>query len=247
MTIGIIGYGRFGQLWANVLANLDLTVLVYDEKTIQVDYDNIHSVNLETVVNCHFLFLAVPISEIENVCRKISGLVPSQTVVVDVASVKVHPASVMRRYLGTEQSIIATHPLFGPDSVARSGFAGHNIVVCPIRISETWAKKFESLLKMLQLNIIYTTPEDHDRQMARSQALVHFIGRGLEPLECKSQKISTPDYQSLLRMNSMVHHDTEQLFFDMQRYNPYTKDIRLKLLHSLQRLQRQIEENKHNM
>jgi prephenate dehydrogenase len=72
--------------------------------------------------------------------------------------------------------------------------------------------------------------------MARSQALVHFIGRGLTPLDLGSQQISTPDYQALLDMNDMVRHDSWELFYDMQNNNPYTRKVRQILLTSLQKL-----------
>ena len=38
-------------------------------------------------------------------------------------------------------------------------------------------------------------------------------------------------------------NDTWQLFYDMQRYNPFAKDVRLTLLHSLQSLEKKIEED----
>ena len=240
MTVGMIGYGRFGQLWANMVGHQGYQVRVYDKKAILSDNDLIEQVTLEKAVRSRILFLCVPISAIESCCRQIAELLDPRTIVVDVCSVKIHPVRIMRQYCAPTQPIIGTHPLFGPDSVARSGGQGHAIAVCPVRVSEKQAIWFEQLLDRLGLSVIYTPPDAHDMQMARSQALVHFIGRGLEDLGLEQQEISTPDYQSLLRMNTMVRHDTQELFFDMQQYNPYAKDMRLKLLHSLQRLQRQI-------
>jgi prephenate dehydrogenase len=86
------------------------------------------------------------------------------------------------------------------------------------------------------LSVIESNARAHDKAMARSQALVHFIGRGLQTLALRAQRISTPDYETLLSMQRMVQSDSWQLFWDMQRYNPYTRSIRknfLKNLHSL--------------
>ena len=96
------------------------------------------------------------------------------------------------------------------------------------------------MLRRLNLKIITATPDEHDRQMATSQALVHFIGRGLTALDLKSQEISTPDYEALLRMNVLVQNNTWQLFYDMMRYNPYSNTLRKKFLRNIASIQKKI-------
>lgn len=228
LTFGIIGYGRFGKLWADCLQKLG-EVKVFDK--------NLASKSLSDVAQSDLLFLLVPISEIENICKKIESLLSVKTIVIDACSVKVLPVKAMKKWLPKAQPIIATHPLFGPDSVKRMGIKNQKIVVSKIRATSTQQKTFEKILKKLQLKIIHATPEQHDEQMAKSQALVHFIGRGLHSLNLNEQPIATPDYNTLLRMNEMVHNDTWQLFYDMQNYNPYTKKIRKNFLTSLQKLE----------
>ena len=139
------------------------------------------------------------------------------------------------------QPIIATHPLFGPDSVKRLGIEGQKIVVSPVRVTEEQLNMFEKMFEKMKFKIIHATPEEHDRQMARSQALVHFLGRGLAELDLQDQEISTPDYQSLLRINDLVTNDTLQLFLDMQRFNPYAKEVREELIQALQKLGNNIQ------
>ena len=241
MTFGIIGFGRFGKLWAECLAPYG-KVLIYDKKRIiKRKNNNLQFVSLVKVVQCDILFLLVPISEIGNCCKNIKDLLNKNTLVVDACSVKINPVRVMKKFLSAKQPIIATHPLFGPDSTNSQNLAGHKIVVCPVRVSSKQKKKFINLLKKLKLNVLESTPENHDKQMARSQALVHFIGRALTPLNLQEQKISTPDYASLLRVNTMVQNDTWQLFFDMQKYNPYSKGARKIFLRELQELENKIE------
>jgi len=242
ITFGVIGFGRFGKLWTKCLAEHG-RVLVYEKKEIdnKNDYPDLEFVSLEKVINCDILFPLVPISEFKKCCQEIKPYLNNKTLVVDVCSVKIHPAQAMKEVFSDDQPIIASHPLFGPDSAKRDGLAGHKIVVCPIRVSEEQKQKFLNLLNNFNLEIIECTPEEHDLQMARSQALVHFIGRGLTDLDLKEQQISTPDYHSLLRMNSMVQNDTEQLFFDMQTYNPYTAEIREQFLQGLKKVQTKIE------
>lgn len=236
MTIGIIGYGRFGQIWAKELKKFG-QVKIFDQ-------DNKYSTsNIKKVCTADILFLCVPISQIKNISKKIAPILTQKTLVLDVCSVKVYPVRVLKKYLPKNQPIIATHPLLGPDSVKKSGgFMNHKIVVCPIRTSVHQKKNILCIFKKIGLKIIVTSPENHDRQMANSQGLIHFIGRGIENLNLKPQELYTPDYLSLLHIKDMVVHDTWQLFFDMEKYNPYTKNIRIKFLNRLLKLEKKIYE-----
>ncbi|MFA5813748.1 MAG: prephenate dehydrogenase/arogenate dehydrogenase family protein, partial [Patescibacteria group bacterium] len=139
MKYGIIGYGRFGKLWADVLSSYG-DVLIYDKNQTE------KNTSLAKAIKTDLLFLLVPISEMENCCREIAPLLGPKTIVIDACSVKVHPVKVMRKWLPKNQPIIATHPLFGPDSVARLGLKNQRIVVSPVRAGAAERKKFEKIL-----------------------------------------------------------------------------------------------------
>ena len=74
--------------------------------------------------------------------------------------------------------------------------------------------------------IYETTPEEHDRQIADSLALTHYIGRSLKAFGAQALDIDTEGYQRLLHILGVVENDTWQLFEDMNRYNPYAADRR---------------------
>lgn len=216
--------------------------MVYDRNQQRVKrQENISLKPLKEVCQTDILFLIVPISQMEICCKQIKKFLSPATIVADVCSVKVHPGKVMMKTLPKNQPIIATHPLFGPDS-AKKNLSGHKIVVCPLRAAKTQNSTLANVLKKMGLEIFITTPENHDRQMANSQGLVHFIGRGIKPLKLKSQDLYTPDYLSLLHINEMVVHDTKQLFLDMHRYNPFAKNVRNIFLNRLLELEKEINE-----
>lgn len=248
MTFGIIGYGRFGRLWAKHLSRLG-RVLVYDSNpNLSIKGKNISRASLRQAARADILFLLVPISEIENCCRQIKNNLLPHTLIADACSVKMYPARTMKESLPNGQPIIATHPLFGPDSAGKAKtFSGFKIAVAPIRVNKNQLREFEAVLKALKLKIYRTTAENHDRQMANSQGLIHFLGRGLSNLKLKSQEIATPDYLSLLNIRDMVVHDTWQLFLDMQRYNKFVKPVRQKFLFNLMRLAAVIDPKKANL
>lgn len=242
MKFGMLGYGRFGKLWHQVLSGFG-EVKVYDRNLVDIELVNVNFFSLEETLDCDYLFLCVPISEFEQTCKDIRDKVNKNTVIIDVCSVKVLPAKIMQEVFGLSHPFIATHPLFGPDSVSKDGLAGKRIVVCNLNSSEDHLNKLEDIFKQMQLNIIHCSPEEHDEQMAKSQALIHFLGRAFAALELEEQEISTPDYQSFVRINDLVNNDTWQLFFDMQRFNPYAKEVRLRLVKALNDLENKISDS----
>ncbi len=240
MIFGIVGYGRFGQLWAESLKSFG-EIQVYDPNPSRFSGIKVKASTLEEAGQADVIFLTMPISAFESACEAIVPHLSPKAIVMDCCSVKTHPARVMARVFPKDQAIIATHPLFGPDSASRSGgLQGHRIVVCPIHCTADQRQEIITLFARMGLSPIETTPDEHDRQMARSQGLIHFIGRGLEALHLQPQQLSTPDFQALIGINTMVVNDAWQLFLDMHRFNPYTKDIRKNFLRQLTALDRSI-------
>jgi prephenate dehydrogenase len=245
MKFGIVGYGRFGQLWANALLPFG-EVMVYEKNPPNaVENQPIVLGTLEQVAKADVVFLLTPISEFERSCQQIKPFLTEKTLMVDCCSVKTYPVAIMQSIFATTQPLIATHPLFGPDSSKRSaGLMGHKIAVCPVRCSTEQQQQMEELFKKMGLQVFITTPDEHDREMASSQGLVHFIGRGLAALDLQPQDLATPDFQTLLNINTMVVNDTWRLFLDMHQHNPYTKQIRKKFIHQLVKLDQAIDDAK---
>lgn len=225
MIIGIIGYGRFGRLLHKHLKK-NSRIKIYKKET-----------NKDSLKNCDLVILAVPINAILEVVLEIKDKIDKNTVVMDVCSVKVKPARIMKKYL--KDNIIAAHPLFGPDS-AKRGFKDHKMVLCPLSITDKNFNKIKKIFTKLGIEIILSTPKQHDIMMAKSQALVHFIGRGLKDI--KPQTIATPDYYNLLTMMDKVTNDTWELFYDMQNLNPYADKERQKFIKNILSLENKIKE-----
>jgi prephenate dehydrogenase len=189
------------------------------------------------------IFFSVPISEFEHACADVVSLVRPDTIIADVCSVKVHPVRVMQKVFPESQPILGTHPLFGPDSIKQYGVAGRKVVMCPVRIDEQAYRALTDTFLAIGLHVIESTPDQHDRDMAHSHALIHFIGRGLAALPIHEQEIATVDHEAFLRVQRMVTNDTWQLFFDMQTYNPYARVQRLTLLAALHELEKKLAEH----
>ena len=143
---------------------------------------------------------------------------------LDVGSVKTVPAEIMRRGLPEHVDIIATHPLFGPQS-ARDGIAGLKIAVCPIRGNKS-PRVAAFLRRVLGLDVIVTTPERHDRDAAMVQGLTHLIAKVLVQMEPLPERLTTRSFDLLLEAVDMVRHDAPEVFHAIERTNPYSGGVR---------------------
>ena len=94
--VGIIGYGRFGRVLADLLSK-KYKVLVTDRNPDQ--YKEVDISSIEEILECFLVFIAVPIHSFEAVVQKISKYKLYNTTLVDVCSVKVYPVKIMEKYV----------------------------------------------------------------------------------------------------------------------------------------------------
>ena len=175
-----------------------------------------------------------------NLLKRIKKHLKKGTLVIDVCSVKELPAKWMKEILPKHVQILATHPLFGPDSVS-SSLRGKKIVLCKIRMPNLKYNLFKSYLKKKGLEIIETTPQKHDQDIANSLALTHFIGRSLIELNVKELQIDTKGYNRLLRILDTVKNDTWELFKDMNNYNPYATKTRKGFIKAVNKINQRLK------
>ena len=239
--IGIIGFGRFGKLSARHLAG-DFEVLVFNrsDKSEEIKAAGARAASLSCVCQQKIIILCVPISVLKGVLREIEPLLNKDAVIVDVCSVKVYPCQWMQALLPESVSILATHPMFGPDSAA-DGLDDQKIFLSPIRMDQKTYQKIKAYLTSKKLTIMESTPEDHDEQIAVSLGLTHFIGRTLSEFGARPLSMDTEGYKRLLHILDVVKHDTWQLFCDMHRYNPYAQQKRAAFMQALQKISNQLQ------
>ncbi len=222
-TLGLIGFGQFGRLAAGLLAPThDLVVHDSAGLAAEIEAAGLRPGSLEQAAACGTVVVAVPIAAMQAVFAQIAPHLTAGALVVDVGSVKSLPVRWMLEALPAHVDIVATHPLFGPQS-ARQGLAGQRLVVCPVRGDRQgdivrWAEG-------IGLAPTVTTPEAHDREMAYVQALTHLIGRALVNLDIPDETLKTHSYQHLLDLCGLVGGDSFALFQAIQTQNPYAAEV----------------------
>lgn len=229
-TIGLIGCGNFGEFILPYLKKYGL-VNVYDLKTKPGIW---YAANIKYAASCDLVILSVPSQNLEELLIKTKDYIKKDAIVVDVCSVKVNPCKLLEKYLPGNVEIIGTHPLFGPQS-GKNGIQGLKIVLCPIRTNRI--NDISSFLKSsFDLDVIITSPEDHDRQMAYVQGLTHLIGMALGEMNLPLTGLTTKTYEHLMDVINVVGHDSKELFESIQKENPYTKEISDKFLEHISKL-----------
>ena len=241
MKIGVYGLGRFGVFWGSQLSKIG-AVYGYSRNRKNNLPDSILQVGYEKLLDCDVIVLCVAISAMEDVLKKLSTDIKKNCLVMDTCSVKVHPVYLMDKYLPAHVSIIGTHPMFGPDS-GKNGIRGLPLVLSPVRNSMEVFKEWRTRFIGMGTRVIEMTADEHDREAAFTQGITHFIGRVLKELELKQSSIGTLGYTKLLEIIEQTCNDPEQLFFDLQRYNPYTNEMRGRLFEAVTSRMSMISDN----
>ena len=131
--------------------------------------------------------------------------------------------------------------MFGPQS-ARGGIKGLKIVICPIR--GPGARPLAAFLrKTFGLDAILATPEAHDREAAMVQGLTHLIAKVLVEMEPLPRNMTTASFDLLLRAVDMVRHDAPEVFYAIERMNPFAPDVRRRFFALAAELADELERN----
>jgi len=224
--IGIIGFGAFGRLMAQHLRAY-FPLCAYDPAVPLGPFAGMPEValtGLAEAAGCPVVILATPVNRLEAVAGAISPFLQPRALVLDVGSVKSIPAEIMQRVLPAHVDIVATHPLFGPQS-ARNGISGLKIAVCPVRGARA-PRVAAFLRKCLRLDVIMTTPEAHDREAAMVQGLTHLIAKVLVQMEPLPTKMTTRSFDLIMQAVGMVRDDAPEVFQAIEQANPYSLEVR---------------------
>lgn len=214
-SLSIIGVGAFGELAHTHLKNhFDITLY---------DPDKGYDAPIDDVCHSDIILICTPVRVLENTLRAIAPRLRQGQLVMDVCSVKVKPAQWMADILPDHVDIVATHPIFGPQS-GKNGIVGLSISLVNVRgdrINDVEA----FCVDKLALKTIITTAQQHDQEMAYVQGLTHLIAKILKQMDVPALTQTTQTYNHLLSMVDMIKNDSPELFQAIQTDNPYVHDI----------------------
>ncbi len=242
MRIAIIGFGAFGQLAARRLQG-SCEIVVHDTSTARLALarkTGLKTASLREACASDAVVFCVPISALQPALKQARKLLKPGTLVLDVCSVKVLPCRLMKRLLPQGVEAIGTHPLFGPQSAAE-GINELQIIICPIRASKQTLENLKSILSKLGLKVAVMTPSQHDRLMAQTQAISHFVAKALERTGFAGRKTGLASVRKMQEATEILQKDSPRLFRDLQKLNPFAGRARKKLLAELNAIERGLE------
>lgn len=224
MTIGIIGHGNFGAFLEVLIKRFtpSVSVKIYSSRSAP---DGVKFFALEEVAACDAVVLTVPIAAFEDTLKKVLPHMKKDGVIVDVATVKVHTVELLKR-LAPNRPYLATHPMFGPESYAKKGgdVSGLRIVMTDGTIPAPQFLELSAFLKKCGFDVVELSAAEHDRHLAETLFLTHFVGQVVSRGKFDRTAIDTVSFGYLMDSVESVKHDTN-LFTDVYRFNPYCEEI----------------------
>jgi prephenate dehydrogenase len=236
MTVAILGFGRFGRALGDLLADAAVPFRALDPVQ-EVPPEHAASSLRDLVHGAEIIVVAVPVSRIRAAIVDMRPHLTRDQIVVDVGSVKVHPMQAMNEVLGNDIPFVATHPLFGPVSLALAE-RPLRVVICPSAMHPKAAQRVRELYERIGCELIEQTPEQHDRVMAHTHALTFFVAKGMIDAGAGMEvPFAPPSFQAISRTIETVRSDAGHLFAAIQKENPFAAEARKELIESLKKIE----------
>lgn len=218
--IGIAGgTGAMGRWFEALFNRLGHSVQIAGRKT-DMTYDDLAE-------QCDIVILSMPVTAAVNVAETVGPKMRPGQLLMDFCSQKEPIVRAMADH--TTSDVVGTHPMFGPHTAA---LKGQNIILCPARDNNGWAAWLETLFTENQAVVTRMAPYEHDRKMALSQSLMHFLtvslGRLLQQMEIPPEQaflFSTPIFRLNVDLIGRLFSQDLDLYAELVRDNHYATEI----------------------
>ena len=177
-SVAIVGgYGKMGAWFARLFKaeGYSVTIIGRDKDKLAkaaVELGVAATDRLDKATEADVIILSVPIDAFETISRDLAQFVGWRHKILDLTSIKTKPVEAMHRNF-PKSTVLGTHPVFGPGA---AGLAGQNFILTPTNDAENeFAAEVSKWLKERGAAVRITSSEEHDRLMAISLGLAHFI------------------------------------------------------------------------
>lgn len=223
-TVGIIGHGNFGTFLFELGQRFypEIQFRVYSRRA---EVDDKKFFDLKTAAQSDVVILCGSIEEYEEQMVSVLEHILPQSVLIDVATVKKHTSELCDKYCDG-QRFISIHPMFGPVSYEKhkGDVSGFRIVVTDYSLKNDAYQVLKKQFADLGFEIIEMTSDEHDKRLAETLFLTHYIGQTILEAGFVRTEIDTLSFQFLMDAVESVKDDKD-LFSDVYKYNPYCKVV----------------------
>jgi prephenate dehydrogenase len=231
-AIAFLGYGRFGAALGALCADAGCAVRAMDPSAHVPD--TLRATSLQALVaEAELVVVAIPVREMPEAFSELRPHLRPGQVVIDVGSVKQAPSQAMARCFGAAQPWVATHPLFGPTSLAR-GERPLRTIVCPNPLHPDAVRRVRALFERIGCEVLEQDPATHDRAMAYTHALAFFVAKGMLDAGAPTDApYAPPSFQAIAKTIETVRSDAGHLFEALHIENPFAGEARHLLIEAL--------------
>jgi prephenate dehydrogenase len=239
-SVGIVGYGHFGKFLHELAGRFfpELSVKIYSRRA-EVDGETFFT--LKEVSVCDVVIICGAIKEYEEQIKAVVAASLPETIIIDVATVKKYTNELLRQYCEGRR-FISTHPMFGPESYKKHGgnVSGFRIVVTDYALANDQYQLLKNVFATLGFLIIEMTADEHDKRLAETLFLTHYVGQTILKARFERTAIDTLSFQFLMDAVESVKDD-KALFQDVYRFNPYCKEVAQRLHEAQDAIYRELQ------
>lgn len=191
------------------------------------------------------ILFSVPILEVENALKGVLPFIPKHSLIVDNSSVKTETLKMLTASIPDEIEFASIHTMFGPNE---DSLKGKNVIFVDTGRTRELTLELERLFYKYGAIITHVSLDEHDKRVAYTQAIVHFISLGLGNF-LKTEHVQldllrpflTPNTERLLHNLNRVLSQSQELSQGILVENPYSKSLRDIFLQSLSEISSAIE------
>lgn len=232
LDLALFGHGRFGRALAELAEDAGLQVGAYDP-TAPIDAPRRWDDPRALAAAAKLVVLAMPVPAMTAALRSIEDVLSKDQLVLDVGSVKVLPTQAMSEVLGAKVPWAATHPLFGPTSLALAE-RPLRVVICPNPVHPDAAARARAFYERIGCWTLEQDAHAHDKAMAETHALAFFVAKGMLDAGVDTKvPFAPPSFQAIARTVDVVRGDAGHLFAAICADNPYAGEARQRLLDAM--------------
>ena len=219
-----MGHGSFGDFTKQLIERFApwLQVKVYSRR---FEADGITHFSLEETAACDVVILCVAISDYEEMLLQVLPHLKDTSIIVDVATVKKYTNDLLKQH-ASDHWFVSAHPMFGVESYKKRAedVSGFRIVLTDYMLPNDDSLIVKNLFSAIGFVVVEMDSDEHDKLLAETLFLTHYIGQSMEAANISRTQIDTVSFSFLMDAVESVIND-KALFEDVYRYNPYCKEV----------------------
>ncbi len=205
----------------------------------QITYANGSVGGFPSIDSGHPVVFSIPVHEIKGTANAVFPLLPDDTLVLDMSSVKVETHALLEEVSSGRLQIMGVHPLFGPQVPSP---VGQSVALTGYDDNSPGKRDFREMLKSAGLLVAEMTPLAHDNAMLYIQSLTHFtyltfaqvLSKCPQKLE-QLLKLATPPFQVLSSFAGRILGSPLATYANIQRLHG-AENIRRQFIEAAQQL-----------